>query len=59
MNAEQSGMVDREKKEIYEPAVEYFKNKYGLKEVSFIGFLVGSRRTITKEFVQFCKKKFS
>ena len=42
--------------EIYEPTVEYLKNKYRLKEVSVIGLLVGSRGTITKEFVQFCKK---
>ena len=49
-------MVDCEKKEMYEPTVEYFKNKYCLKEVSVIGLLVGSRGTITKEFVKFCKK---
>ena len=54
INAEQPAMVDREKKEIYEPTVEYFKNKYGLKEVSVIGLLVGSRGTITKEFVKLC-----
>ena len=41
-------MVDCEKKEMYEPTVEYFKIKYGL--------LVDSRGIITKEFVQFCTK---
>ena len=53
MNSKQPDMVDRQEKEIYEPTVEYFKTKYGLKEVSVIGLLVGSRGTITKVFVKF------
>ena len=56
INSVQSATVDHEKKEIYEPTIEYFKNKYGLKEVSVIGLLVGSHGTITKKFVKFCKK---
>ena len=40
--------VDEEKKAIYEPTIEYYKQKYGLTAISVIGLMIGARGTIPK-----------
>jgi len=45
---EQPTEVDKEKKNIFEPAISYSKEKYPLKEITVYGLLIGSRRTIPR-----------
>ncbi|KAJ4449022.1 hypothetical protein ANN_00416, partial [Periplaneta americana] len=44
---EQPAEVDNEKKNIYNPTIPYYLNKYQLKELEVIGLLVGARGTAT------------
>jgi hypothetical protein len=54
---EQSLKVDEEKKGIYEPCINYFKNAYNLEHIEVIGLYVGARGTIPK-FVQSFVSRF-
>ncbi|KAJ4440187.1 hypothetical protein ANN_08325 [Periplaneta americana] len=44
---EQPAEVDNEKKDIYNPTISYYLQKYQLKELEVIGLLVGARVTAT------------
>ncbi|KAJ4438311.1 hypothetical protein ANN_14253 [Periplaneta americana] len=44
---EQPAEVDNEKKNIYNPTIPYYLQKYQLKELEVIGLLVGARGTAT------------
>ncbi|KAJ4428322.1 hypothetical protein ANN_24341 [Periplaneta americana] len=46
-NEEQSAEVDKEKKNIYNPTIPYYLQKYQLEELEVIGLLVGARGTAT------------
>ena len=46
-----------EKKEIYDPCIQYFKDKLGLDEIKVIGLYIGARGTITKFFLDFLKEQ--
>lgn len=48
--------VDREKKAIYEPTINYFKNKYKINEIEVIGLFIGARGTISKFFKDFAQR---
>ena len=48
--------VHEEKKLIYEPTIDYFKNKYGLNEITVYGLLIGARGTISSFFEDFRQK---
>lgn len=43
--------VDKEKKEIYESTIPYFRNKYNVQSITVTGLLLGSRGTVPKFFV--------
>ncbi|KAJ4443021.1 hypothetical protein ANN_04671 [Periplaneta americana] len=47
MNEEQPADVDKEKKNIYNPTIPYYLQKYQLEELEVIGLLVGARGTAT------------
>ncbi|KAJ4429307.1 hypothetical protein ANN_26311 [Periplaneta americana] len=46
-NEEQPAEVDKEKKNIYNPTIPYYLQKYQLEELEVIGLLVGARGTAT------------
>ncbi|KAJ4434096.1 hypothetical protein ANN_16416 [Periplaneta americana] len=46
-NEEQPAEVDKEKKNIYNPTIPYYLQKYQLEELEVIGLLVGERGTAT------------
>ncbi|KAJ4439340.1 hypothetical protein ANN_07462 [Periplaneta americana] len=46
-NEEQPVEVDREKKNIYNPTIPYYLQKYQLEELEVVGLLVGARGTAT------------
>jgi len=48
--------VHQEKCQIYNPCVEFFKEKYSIKNIEVIGLMIGARGTIPKKFQDFCKK---
>ena len=52
---DQFELVNREKKDIYEPCIPYFSQRYNIRDIEVIGLYVGARGTITKQFVQFLK----
>ncbi|KAJ4443473.1 hypothetical protein ANN_05145 [Periplaneta americana] len=48
-NKEQPAEVNKEKKDIYNPTIVYYLQKYQLKELEIIGLLVGAREYVIKE----------
>jgi hypothetical protein len=52
----QSLDVDKEKKEIYEPCIEFYKKKYNLDTIEVIGLYIGARGTITSQFKEFVSR---
>lgn len=44
--------VDAEKKSIYEPTIDFYKNKYKLERISVHGLMIGARGTIPQHLVQ-------
>lgn len=54
--SEQPAKVDKEKKDIYIPTVNYFKEKYDCNKIEVIGLFIGSRGTISKIFCEFANK---
>jgi hypothetical protein len=55
-NINQPDEVNKEKRTIYEPCIEYLKDKYQLNSITVIGVMIGSRGTLTKLFVNFMKQ---
>lgn len=53
---EQPMEVDREKKDIYEATIPFFKNLYGVETIEVVGLLVGARGTITNFFEEWMSK---
>ncbi|KAJ4435893.1 hypothetical protein ANN_18513 [Periplaneta americana] len=43
--------IDKEKKEIYESTIPYFRNKHNVQRITVTGLLLGSRGTVPKFFV--------
>ena len=48
--------VHQEKCQIYNPCIDFFKQKYSIKNIEVIGLMIGARGTIPKKFQDFCKK---
>jgi hypothetical protein len=48
--------VNKEKKAVYEPTINYFISKFKLKQVEVIGLMVGARGTIPGFFNEFRKR---
>ena len=48
--------VDKEKKLIYEDTTKYYKEKYQINSFEVIGLFIGARGTISKFFMNFCKR---
>ena len=46
MESSQAEEVHQEKKDIYEPTVNYFKSKFSLNNIVVFGLLIGARGTI-------------
>lgn len=47
--------VHSEKCQIYNPTINYYKEKYGLEDISVEGILIGARGTITQRFLDVLK----
>jgi hypothetical protein len=45
-----------EKRKLYEPTIDYDKEKYKIENIEVIDLFMGSHRTIKKFFCNFCKK---
>ena len=56
VSSNQPEVVNIEKKIIYESTVPYFLTKYNLDTITVTGLFFGSRGTIFKFFVNWCKK---
>lgn len=56
IDEEQPVSVDREKKAIYEPTVDYYKAMYKLKSIEVIGLCIGARGAIPSFILQFGKR---
>lgn len=56
VNLNQPSEVDVEKKQIYEPTYEYFKQHFKISKMEVIGLFIGSRGTLSKFFVDFWKQ---
>ena len=46
---------DAEKKLIYEPTIDFYKDKYHLESITITGLMVGARGTIPKFVSDYCK----
>ncbi|PSN53336.1 hypothetical protein C0J52_04109 [Blattella germanica] len=55
-HADQPIDVHNEKCSIYNATISYYKNKYQLMDIVVLGLMVGTRGTITSQFVQFCRQ---
>ncbi|KAJ4430209.1 hypothetical protein ANN_22419 [Periplaneta americana] len=55
IHEDQMHEVNSEKKQIYEPTIPFFKDKYCLSHIDVIGLMVGARGTITSFFANKCK----
>ncbi|KAL1446313.1 hypothetical protein WDU94_005645 [Cyamophila willieti] len=53
MSLEQAGAVNEEKKSIYEPCIQYFRENYQIEDIEVMGLLVGARGAVTKFFEEF------
>lgn len=47
--------VHEEKKNIYEPCISFYKDKYHLESIAITGLMIGARGTIPRFLVDFCK----
>ena len=54
-HAEQPLEVDTEKRNIYEPTIPFYQEKYHVSQIEVIGLMVGARGTITSFFARKCK----
>ena len=50
------GRVNLEKEKRYHNSIEEWKVQFGLNRVEFFGLYFGSRGTVPKFFIEFCKK---
>ncbi|KAJ4427601.1 hypothetical protein ANN_25249 [Periplaneta americana] len=47
--------VHEEKRNIYEPSISFYKDKYHLESIVITGLMIGARGTIPRFLVDFCK----